>query len=255
MTFSQLESKIQNAKTIDFGDIFNKSIELFKKVWVQGLVVLVLTMAVIMPFYFVMYVPLIAMGITNPQSFEQGNDLNPVMMIYFVLFMIVFVLIATTIGFAFKAAFYRICKNKDLGVTAKDDYFYFFKKPYLGKVIKLAAITVGISFLAMLLCGLPLIYAVVPLSFINIIFAFNPELTESEIVKASFNIGNKKWLITFGLMIVAGLLAEIVGLMLCLVGIFATAAFAYLPLYFIYKEAIGFETHDAIQDIGKTDQV
>ena len=37
MLFSELQSRINNAKALDFGTIFNQSIELFKKVWVQGL--------------------------------------------------------------------------------------------------------------------------------------------------------------------------------------------------------------------------
>ena len=163
--------------------------------------------------------------------------------------------IATVIGFGLKAAFYRICKNEDLGLAKSDDYFHYFKKPYLGRIIKLGAISFGIAILAMLLCGLPLIYAIVPLSFINIIFAFNPEISDSDIVKASFNIGNKKWLLTFGLMFVAGLLAGLVGLVMCIVGIFVTSSFSYIPLYFIYKESIGFDNDDEIQDIGKIENL
>ena len=47
------------------------------------------------------------------------------------------------IGFGLKAGFYRICKLKDLEEMGKEDYFYFFKKPYLGKTIKLALAITG----------------------------------------------------------------------------------------------------------------
>ncbi|MGE5944241.1 MAG: hypothetical protein ACM31G_07875, partial [Flavobacteriales bacterium] len=104
--------------------------------------------------------------------------------------------------------------------------------------------------LAMLLCFFPIIYVMVPLALINVIYAFNPEMTASDIVKVGFKLGNKKWLITFGLMIVAGLLAQIVGLIMCVVGIFVTASFAYLPLYFVYKESIGFNETHIIDEIG-----
>ncbi len=255
MLFSELQSRISNARALDFGTIFNQSIELFKKVWLQGLIVIVLTMALMMPFYLIMYLPLMAMGVIDPNAMQQGQDGNIGMMIVFNLMQLVIGFIATVISFALKAAFYRICKQKDLGLEGTDDYFYFFKKPYLGKVIKLSAISFGIAILAMLLCGLPLIYAIVPISFINIIFAFNPELTESNIVKASFEIGNKKWLLTFGLMFITGFLAGIVGLVMCVVGIFVTSSFSYLPLYFIYKESIGFDNDDEIQEIGKIENL
>lgn len=254
MSFSELQARINNARALDFGTIFNQSIELFKMVWVQGLIVVLLTMGLMIPFYIIFFIPLMAMGIIDPDSMQQGDSNFAMMLIYNVM-QLVLGFIASVIGFGFKAAFYRICKNKDLGLTDSDDYFYYFKKPYLGKVIKLAAISFGIAILAMLLCGLPLLYAIVPISFINIIFAFNTELSESDIVKASFNIGNKKWLLTFGLMFIAGLLAGIVGLVMCIVGIFVTSSFSYLPLYFIYKESIGFDHDDEIQEIGKIENL
>lgn len=254
MLFSELQSRINNARALDFGTIFNQSIELFKKVWLQGLITIVLTMVLMIPFYLLMYMPLIGMGVLDPEAMQQGYDGNFVTMIIFNIMQLVIGFIATVISFALKGAFYRICKQKDLGLEGSDDYFYFFKSPYLGKVIKLSAISYGIAILAMLLCVFPLIYAIVPLSFINLIFAFNPELSDSNIVKTSFNIGNKKWLLTFGLMFIAGLLAGIVGLVMCVVGIFVTASFGNLPLYFIYKNSIGFESEE-LEEIGKIENL
>ena len=90
----------------------------------------------------------------------------------------------------------------------------------------------------------------VPVALINVIYAFNPDMEASDIVKLGFKLGNKKWLITFGLMLVAGLLAQIVGMIMCFVGVFVTAAFAYLPQYFIYKDVIGFKEQNVIDQIG-----
>ncbi len=255
MLLSDLQARIRNAKDLDFGNIFNQSIELFKKVWVQGLIVILLNMALIAPFAIVMTVPLTAMGIIDPESMQYGQDPNFAMLLMYYSMQFVLGFIAAIIGFGLKAAFYRICKNKDLDLSESDDYFYFFKKPYLGKVIKLGAISYGIGIIAMFLCCLPLIYAVVPIAFINIIFAFNSDLSESDIVKASFDLGNKKWFITFGLMFIAGLLAGIVGLVMCIVGIFVTSSFSYIPLYFIYKESVGFDNDDEIQEIGKIENL
>lgn len=251
MTFSQLESKIQNAKDLDFGDIFNKSIELFKKVWVQGLVVVLLTMALMTPFYLLIYLPLMAMGVIDPNSMQQSQDANIGVMLIFNAMQLVIGFIATVISFGLKAAFFRICRNKDLGLTANDDYFYFFKGSYLGKTIKMAAITFGIAIIAVMLCVLPIIYAAIPIAIMNVIFAFNPDLSEGEIVKAGFKLGNKKWLITFGLTLVAGFLAGIVGILMCIIGLFVTSSFSYIPLYYIYKESVGFEEADEIEQIGK----
>ncbi|UKM64853.1 hypothetical protein GSB9_01411 [Flavobacteriaceae bacterium GSB9] len=249
-TITSLLEKVENAKALEFGDIFNRSIELFKKVWLQGLVMLLLTMVLMIPFYIIMYAPLIAMGVLDPEAMQQGGQPDVAMLIPFYILMVVFMFFAMVIAFALKSAFYRICKFKDFNEATSDDYFYFFKKPYLGKTIKLSAITFGISLLAMLLCVLPIIYIMVPVALINVIYAFNPDMEASDIVKLGFKLGNKKWLITFGLMLVAGLLAQIVGMIMCFVGVFVTAAFAYLPQYFIYKDVIGFKEQNVIDQIG-----
>lgn len=236
-----LLEKIERAQSLDFGTIFNQSIELFKKTWVQGLVMLLLTMLLMVPFYLIMYLPMIWLGLINPESFQNIEELNPLLMIPFIIFILVFILFAITIAFGMKASFYRICKLKDLNKATADDYFYYLKRPYLGKVISLSLATFGISIVAVLLCVLPVFYVMVPVALINVIFAFNPDLTTSEIIKAGFKLGNKKWLLTFGLIIISGILAEIIGLLMCCIGILVTASFAYLPAYFIYKDSVGFD--------------
>jgi hypothetical protein len=253
-TITSLSEKINNAKTLDFGTLFSQCIELFKKVWVQGLVMLLLTIAFIIPFYIIIYLPLIAMGFFEDQMTGYNNDPELIFMIPFILLILVFSIFAMIVTFGMKASFYRICKIKDLNEAKSDDYFYYLKRPHLGKVITLSLMSFGISLLAVLLCVLPIIYVAVPIALINVVFAFNPEMKASDIVKASFNLGHKKWLITFGLIIIAGLLAEIVGFMLCFIGIFATASFAYLPAYFIYKESVGFEDSYIVDSIEEIDQ-
>ncbi len=250
MNFNQLQSKIDNAKDLDFGTIFNQSIELFKKVWGQGLLTIVIVIAMMIPFYFLMYVPLLAMGLMDPQSFEYGNEPTIAVIIPFVLYMILFVFFIMFVSFAIQAAFFRICKQKDLGLSGTEAYFYFFKGKYFSKIFVLSLAAVGIEIIAMLLCLFPLIYVAVPISLFSIVFAFNPELSASEIIKTSFALGNKKWFLIFGLTIVASFLAQIIGLMMCVVGIFVTASFVYLPLYHVYKEVIGFEETNEIEEIG-----
>ncbi|WP_417856221.1 hypothetical protein [Xanthomarina gelatinilytica] len=241
-----LLEKIDRSKTLDFGDIFSNSIELFKKVWVQGLIMMLLMMVILIPFYLVMYLPFIGMGFLDMDAYSYNNDISPILMIPFFIMIFVFSIVAMVLSFGMKASFYRICKMKDLNEAGSDDYFYYLKKPYLGKVIVLSLMTFGISLLATLLCFLPIIYVMVPITLINVIFAFNPDLSASDIIKAGFRLGNKKWLITFGLIVISAILAELVGLLMCFVGIFVTASFSYIPAYFVYKESVGFQNPNDI---------
>lgn len=248
-TIESLLQKIDGAKDLDFGTIFSESIELFKKTWLQGFVILLITMLLMLPFYILMYAPLIASGMLDPNALNNGQ-MDVSVMIPFYALMVVVVFAGMIIGFGLKAAFFRICKQKDLNELSKDDYFYFFKKPYLGKTIKLGAISFGLMIGAYILCFFPVIYMIVPIAIINVIYAFNPDISASDIVKAGFKLGNKKWLITFGLTFVAGFLASIVGMIMCFVGVLVTASFAYIPVYFIYKKTIGFDERSAIDEIG-----
>ena len=102
-TLETLLSKIEIAKDLDFGDIFSKSIDLFKKVWLQGLVTLLLTFAMMIPFYIVMYAPLIALGVLDPESMQEGGEVNMALLIPFYLVMIVFMFFAMIIGFGLKS--------------------------------------------------------------------------------------------------------------------------------------------------------
>lgn len=256
MTVSEIQQRIQNAKDLDFGTIFNNSIDLFKKVWVQGLVTLLLNFVLAIPILMIFYIPMVVMGISDayansydPYDPYAQPDVSPMMLLVMGILYLFMIVAMSTIGFGLKAAFYRICKMRDLEQMGKEDYFYFFKKPYLAKTLKLALAFTGISLLATLLCVVPLIYAIVPLTFIVVIYAFNPDMSISEIIKLAFELGNKKWLISFGLMFVSGVLAGLVGLIMCGVGIYITASFSYLPPYFIYKDVIGFDEENEMGQI------
>ena len=192
------------------------------------------------------YIPLIiVLGFFGLTVGIAGEDAAPILALPLVLLlaviMIGIVIIAVMIPFAFSAAFYRICKAKDFNEVTSDDYFYYFKGKYFKKMAIIVAASIAIAIPAALLCYLPLLFVVVPISFFTIIFAFNPELSASDILSLGFKIGVKKWGITIALLLVSWLLSLTVGLMLCGIGLLFTSAFIYMPIYFIYKHVIGFE--------------
>jgi len=249
MTLQEFQTRVQQAKNLDFGDIFNKSIALFKKVWVQGLIMLLLTMVIMIPIWFIMYLLMIAAGFIDLNASEMSNDWSVLLMIPFGILVFAFSLFAMVISFGMRAGFYRICKMKDLNQAGPDDYFFYLKKPYLGKVIKLSLASFGIVILATMLCVFPVIYVSVPIALMYVVFAMNPEMPVSDIIKSSFALGNKKWFLTFGLLIIAGILSGIVGMLLCGIGIYITASFSYIPAYYIYKESVGFDNSDDLKQI------
>ncbi len=255
---NNLFEKIENSSPVDFGDVFNKSIELFKKVWVQGFVHLLISIMIMIPLIAVMYIPIFAIaGIAGFEDTYGGGygdygsqyeELSVGLMILFVILVIIMSMIATAFQLGITAHFYRVCKQVDMGFPESSSYFMFFKGKYLGKIFAIAISSFGIGLLATLLCYFPILYVMVPLQLLGVIFAFNPDLGVSDLIKASFKLGNKIWLITFGLIFVSSFLAQLVGMVLCFIGIFFTASFVYMPIYFLYKNAIGFDDDELEKD-------
>ena len=246
--------KVQDSKPLDFGNIFSDSIELFKKTWIQGFLLQLFTIIVMLPLIIVMYVPLIGIIIAQAESGDVNSDAFDAffagMSLLYIGFLIVGVLVLGSISVALNAAFYRIMKRIDHDESVEtSDFFYFLKGKYLSKTLMLILISMLIAIPSALLCYIPLIYVMVPMSYFSLIFAFNPEMSIGEIIKASFNIGNKKWLLSFGLLIVASLLAQVVGFILCGIGTLFTAPFVYHPIYLIYKNVVGFDFEKPINHI------
>jgi len=237
MNFTNLTQRINQSAPVEFGTVFNNSIELFKKVWLQGFITLILTFVSILPFYLMIYLPMIAMGISNPDVFDH-QEMPPAFAGLMSLIMPISTVGVMTIGICLNAAFLRICRKYDLNELGRDDYFFYFKKEYLTKALILSLIMAGLSFLGILACGIGIIYLVVPMSLFPAFFAFDKELSALEIVKSGFALGNKNWLMIFLLVLVAGLVSQL-GVILCLVGVLFTAMFSKIPIYFIYKDAVG----------------
>lgn len=254
-TITTLLKKIEQAKELDFGGIFSESIELFKKTWLQGFLLFLFTLIIMLPLIIVLYIPLIGVIIAQQESGYTDNEafsnfFDGVSVLY-VVFVIVGVFVLGAISFALNAGFYRIMRKLDNNeIVDTSDFFHFVKTEYLSKSFLLMLVSILIAIPSVLLCYLPLIYIMVPLSFFGVVFAFNPEFSVGDIVKASFNLANKKWLISFGLIVLCTLLSQIVGYLLCGIGLFFTATFVYHPIYLIYKKVIGFDEQHVIDDIG-----
>ncbi|MEH6537858.1 MAG: hypothetical protein V7719_15765 [Psychroserpens sp.] len=246
MTFQDIQSKINLNKALDFGDVFNKSIELFKKSWVNGLILQLFLILMALPFVIIIYAPLVIMMIAQQESgysdTESFNTFFAGFSILYLVLIFVGIMIMSVVQLALTAGFFRVLKALDHNELVKtSDLFYFLKGKYFGRIVLLMLASFIIAVVAMLLCFIPIFYAMIPLSFFTIMFAFNPDLGTGDLVRLCFSIGTKKWLITFGLIFVASLLASFVGFLLCGIGAFVTAAFTYHPIYFIYKEVVGFD--------------
>ncbi|MBZ0327436.1 MAG: hypothetical protein K8F54_07505 [Altibacter sp.] len=245
-------TKIENAKKPDFGAILSKSFELFKKVWEQALYHVLITLAVMLPVILLIYIPYIlfifqmggfdSYGYYDDYGFYREPNLAPYIpfLIVYVIVVLVIIFLAQAFVLGITAHFVKVLKKVDTG-SAEDvgGYFSLIKGNYM-KLILLSLASFGIALLATLACYLPIFYVMVPLQLLVVFYAFHPEMSVSDLVKASFKLGHKFWLTIFGLIIISSLIAQL-GILLCIVGVFFTAYFVHIPMYYVYKDALGFD--------------
>ncbi len=257
MTIDQFIDKLHKAPRLDFGNIFSEAINLFQKVWLQGFLMLLLNFATLMGLYAVVMIPLFASGFLLEQDPDSMNTVVSVLLIGIIFLLYIAVVIgASTLNVGLLAAFYRITRMKDRNKKSEAgvNFGMFLKKKHLKKLLVFSLAYLGITLVSYMLFLLPLIYAAVPLQFSIIIYAFHPEWSIKEIFKAGFELGNKKWGITFALLFVGAIAAYTAGLLACFIGIYFTMSFIFLPGYLVYKEVIGFtEVEDVIAQIGGED--
>ena len=179
MTPTEFQSKIAQAKDLEFGTIISQSIELYKKSWLQGFLLQLFVMILMIPFFIVLYMPMVMMAVSQAESGNfDPNNMNSLFAgfsVVYVLLLIVGILIIGVVQIALIAAFHRILRNLDEGREARtSDLFYFLKGKHLGKIVVLMLVSILIAIPAALFFYLPFIYVIVPMSFFTITFAFNP---------------------------------------------------------------------------------
>lgn len=258
MVFQEIRTRINRAKNVDFGDVINNSIDLFKIIWVQGLLMCLMFVATVFVLEILFFIPLSFFGFFS--AFFTSESLPGFLVeLYIVTFLVllilflVFVFLVSTLSVALIGGLFIIFKKADHGEHySVNDFFTLLRRDKIVKTFKVALVQFGISLIFVLMYYFPFVYAMIPVSYFVIIYAYNHELTTSEIVKLSFDIGNKFWVQTFLLRLVAGFVA-LLGVLFCGIGVLATFAFILIPQYFIYKQTIGFEDKDEVDSIGFAD--
>ncbi len=254
MKYKEITVKIKQAPYLDFGEVFNDAFALYQKVWLQGLLMIILSFLSFMGLYMILIVPMMASSFFIDGQINSGESVGSILLMVCMFLIYIFIIAGAIIAnLGLQAAFYRIVRVKDRNSDQMPgvNFGMFFKKEYVKKLAVFSLAYLGIMILSYILCVLPILYVCIPLQFSLIIFAFHPEWSLSDIFTVGFRLGNKKWGISFALALVCGILAYIVGFLACVVGIYATMSFIILPGYLIYKKVVGFtEVEDAIAQIG-----
>lgn len=268
-SIEQLLHKTETAQPLNFGDIINRTLELFKKTWTQGVILVIIMLVLTAPFFMALYIPMFNSVMEQVESGGYDpNDASSLINEQSGSFQ--YILLGVTFAMSFfstvlVAGFYRIIKKIDFNETyGFKDFFYFLKAKYLGKIFAIAAFSLLIAMVnllterflpaisaSLLNAAVSVIFSVYTAFFV-VFFAFNPHLESSDIFVLSFKFGSKKWFLIFGLMLVTVLLGML-GIIACFIGILFTISIVYLPNYLVYKDVFGFNTVSDIDRIGAED--
>lgn len=254
MTFENLRLVVRSKSPISIGTLFVDSFVLFQKVWLQGLLLQILTILVMYGLVIIVYIPMLgsALVMDAPDVYGESDSMTILSVITLTLYFLVYVsVVIFQVGLM--AAFYRIVRLRDRGVAREKgvNFGMFFKKKYLLKLTSIGLINLVMIAVSSVLFVIPIFFVIIPIQFVILFFAFHPDLSLKELFTLAFSLGTKKWGTTF--VVFMGLfLFSLFGLFLCFFGVLATFSIALIPSYLVYKKVIGFrEVEAAIESLGQ----
>ncbi len=244
---TDLFERIENSRSVDFGNVLSRSFELYQKFFNQGLTHSLVALLVVIPFIIIIYLPIIPIYVEilanagdpyyTPTFIEQYS-VGIIIFWYLMIFALSFLM--QLVFMSVYGRFMKFMKNEDTGGNEDIGGYFTILKNHFGKLLLLTLASMGIALLAALLCYLPLFYAIVPLHWIFPMFIFNEDLSVADIIKAAFKFANKNWLIFFALGFVVSILASL-GMIVCYIGLILTTFFTYIATYVTYRDSIGFD--------------
>ena len=245
-SFNIISKKIAEAPKIDFGGLFNESVQVFKKVWLQGFILQLLSIGISIPLMFLNFSMFQDVGIDSNSQYSIQNILTDdaitqhgsALIIYYLVTIIVGI-ISSLLSFGF----FRIIGQMDKGQDFEfSEFFYFFRNGRLTKSLLLVLANFGVAILAVLMCVFPIFYVMIPLMFVTPFYVFNSELSISEILKSSFALGHKKWGITFAITLLNIISLYILIIFTCGLGALFFGCYLQMPIYVLHKKIISFES-------------
>jgi uncharacterized membrane protein len=241
---------------LDFGLVFEKSFDNFKKIWGIAGVALLLVSIVFGAFMVAIFG--IIYGFSNYTETLVG--LNPEFMtsttlIGFIVFSTVFAGLFSPINAGFIKMAYLADTNQPFGINTVFDYFKtsHFKELFISSsAITLVGTGIGyvIEFAGVPILGNIITYLVSFLTILTIPLIIFSDLKAFEGITMSIKLVLKKPFILLALLIVA-ILIVVIGIFALCIGILFTAPFLFSLYYIIYKNVIPLENKDELDEIGK----
>jgi uncharacterized membrane protein len=253
--YTKIEKIANEGFELDFGLVFEKTFDNFKKIWGIAGVALLLVSIVFVAFIIAIFG--IIYGFSDYTETLMG--LNPEFMtntalVGFIVFSTIFAGLLSPINAGFIKMAYLADTNQPFGINNVFDYFKtnHFKELFISSsIITLVGTGIGmtIEFAGVPFIGNVLTYVVSFLTFLTIPLIIFSDLKAFEAITMSSRLVLKKPLLLLALIIVSFLFVMLGIFALC-IGIIFTIPFLFSLYYIVYKNIVPLENKDEIDEIG-----
>nr|WP_315211382.1 hypothetical protein [uncultured Flavobacterium sp.] len=254
-TQERIEEIKKNGYTLDFGNVFNHAFENYKKIALYGGLIF-FVFAILMSLFAIVILFSIFDAETvleklKPENLQPENLSLDSMLIFSGVSLLITCLLSPFSAGLIKMAY---CAERDdeFHVSTMFEYYKapFFKELFIATFL----ITIVNSVLSGIInyIQIPIIEVVVSVTIGLFTILMIPliifgKLKAVEAIQASILVVSKQPIVILGLLVI-GVIASLVGLIGCCIGIVFTIPFMYSLYYALYSEIIGFDPENEIEN-------
>ena len=254
-TQDRIEEIKKNGYTLDFGNVFNHAFENYKKIALYGGLIF-FVFAILMSLFAIVILFSIFDAETvleklKPENLQPENLSLDSMLIFSGVSLLITCLLSPFSAGLIKMAY---CAERDdeFHVSTMFEYYKapFFKELFIATFL----ITIVNSVLSGIInyIQIPIIEVVVSVTIGLFTILMIPliifgKLKAVEAIQASILVVSKQPIVILGLLVI-GVIASLVGLIGCCIGIVFTIPFMYSLYYALYSEIIGFDPENEIEN-------
>ncbi|MFV8324051.1 hypothetical protein [Flavobacterium sp. LS2R12] len=254
-TQDRIEEIKKNGYTLDFGNVFNHAFENYKKIALYGGLIF-FVFAILMSLFAIVILFSIFDAETvleklKPENLQPENLSLDFMLIFSGVSLLITCLLSPFSAGLIKMAY---CAERDdeFHVSTMFEYYKapFFKELFIATFL----ITIVNSVLSGIInyIQIPIIEVVVSVTIGLFTILMIPliifgKLKAVEAIQASILVVSKQPIVILGLLVI-GVIASLVGLIGCCIGIVFTIPFIYSLYYALYSEIIGFDPENEIEN-------
>lgn len=254
-TQGRIEEIKKNGYTLDFGNVFNHAFENYKKIALYGGLIF-FVFAILMSLFAIVILFSIFDAETvleklKPENLQPENLSLDSMLIFSGVSLLITCLLSPFSAGLIKMAY---CAERDdeFHVSTMFEYYKapFFKELFIATFL----ITIVNSVLSGIInyIQIPIIEVVISVTIGLFTILMIPliifgKLKAVEAIQASILVVSKQPIVILGLLVI-GVIASLVGLIGCCIGIVFTIPFMYSLYYALYSEIIGFDPENEIEN-------